>query len=34
MRIDNEETSNLKRHNVKDCPSHANKDMTLKRLLI
>ena len=30
MRTDHEEVLNLKRHNVKDCSSHANKDMILK----
>ena len=33
MRTDSEETPNLKRHNVKDCPSHANKDIILKRII-
>ena len=32
MRTDYEETQNLKRHSVKDCPYHANKDKTLKRI--
>ena len=32
MRIDYEETQNLKKHNVKDCPYHANKDKILKRI--
>ena len=31
MGTDYEETPNLKRHNVRDCPSHANEDMVLKR---
>ena len=33
MRTDYEETINLKRHNMKGCPSHANKDMILKRII-
>ena len=33
MRTDYEEVLNLKRHNVKDCSSHANKDMILKRII-
>ena len=32
VRTDYEERKNLKRHDVKDCPSHANKDMILKRI--
>ena len=32
MRTDYEETQNLKRYCVKDCPSHANKDIILKRI--
>ena len=32
MRTDYEERKNLKRHGVKNCPSHANKDMILKRI--
>ena len=32
MRTDYEETQNLKRYNVKDCPYHANKDIILKRI--
>ena len=32
IRTDNEETQNLKKHCVKDCPYHANKDKTLKRI--
>ena len=32
MRTDCEETINLERQNVKDCPSHANKNMILKRI--
>ena len=31
MRTDYEETQNLKKHIVKDCPYHANKDKILKR---
>ena len=31
MRTDYEETQNLKKHSVKDCPYHANKDKFLKR---
>ena len=31
MRTDYEETQNLKKHSVKDCPYHANKDKVLKR---
>ena len=31
MRTDYEETQNLKRYNLKDCPNHANKDKILKR---
>ena len=30
MRTDYEETQNLKKHSVKDCPYHANKDKILK----
>ena len=30
MRTDYEETQNLKRHDVKDCPYHANRDITFK----
>ena len=33
MSTDYEETPNLKRHNVKNCPSPANKDMILKRII-
>ena len=33
MRTDYEETLNLKRINVKDCPSHANKNMILRKIL-
>ena len=29
MRTDYEETQNLKRHDVKDCPNHANKDIII-----
>ena len=32
MRTDYEETQNLKKYNVKDCPHHANKDKILKRI--
>ena len=32
MTTDYEETQNLKKHSVKDCPSHANKDKILKRI--
>ena len=31
MRTDYEETQNLKKHSMKDCPYHANKDKILKR---
>ena len=31
MRTDFEETQNLKKHSVKDCPHRANKDKILKR---
>ena len=31
MRTDYEETQNLKKHSVKDCPYHANKDQILMR---
>ena len=31
MKTDSEETQNLKRYNVKDCPNHADKDKNLKR---
>ena len=31
-RTDYEETHNLKRYNVKNCPNHADKDKTLKRI--
>ena len=30
MRTDYEETQNLKRYSVKNCPYHANKDIVLK----
>ena len=33
MRTDYEETQNLKKHSVKDCPYHANKDKILKRII-
>ena len=32
MRTDYEETQNLKKHNVKDCPYHANRDKISKRI--
>ena len=32
MRTDYEETQNLKKHSVKDCPFHASKDKILKRI--
>ena len=32
MRTDYEETQNLKRYSVKDCPYHANKDKNFKRV--
>ena len=32
MRTDYEETQNLKKHSVKDCPYHAKKDKILKRI--
>ena len=32
MRTDYEETQNLKKHSMKDCPFHANKDKILKRI--
>ena len=32
MRTDYEETQNLKRYSVKDCPYHVNKDIILKRI--
>ena len=32
MRTDYEETQNLKRYSVKDCPYHANKNIILKRI--
>ena len=32
MRTDYEETENLKKYSVKDCPYHANKDEILKRM--
>ena len=32
MRTDYEETQNLKKHSVKDCPYHANKYKILKRI--
>ena len=32
MRTDYEEIQNLKKHSVKDCPYHANKDKILKRI--
>ena len=32
MKADYEATQNLKRYNVKDCPNHADKDKTVKRI--
>ena len=32
MRTDYEETQNLRRHDVKDCPYHAKKDIIFKRI--
>ena len=32
MRTDYEETQNLRKHTVKDCPYHAIKDKNLKRI--
>ena len=32
MRTDYEETQNLKKYSVKDCPYHANKDQILKMI--
>ena len=32
MKTDYEDTQNLKRYNVKDCPNHADKDKILKRI--
>ena len=32
MRTNYVDTPNLKRHNVKDCPVHANEDVILKRI--
>ena len=32
MRTDYEQTQNLKRYSVKDCPYHANKDKIFKRI--
>ena len=32
MKTDYEETQNLKRYNVKDCPNHADKDKILKKI--
>ena len=32
MKTDYEETQNLKRYNVKDCPNHADKDKILRRI--
>ena len=32
MKTDYEETQNLKRYNVKDCPNHADEDKILKRI--
>ena len=31
LRTDYEETQNLKRYSVKDCPYHANKDIIFKK---
>ena len=33
MKTDYEETQNLKKYNVKDCPNHADKDNFLKRMM-
>ena len=33
MRTDYEETTNLKRHRLEDCPNHANKDKLSKRII-
>ena len=33
MRTDYEETKNLKRYSVKDCPYHANKDIIFKKII-
>ena len=32
MKTDYEDTQNLMKHSVKDCPYHANKDKILKRI--
>ena len=32
MKTDYEETQNLKRYSVKDCPNHADKDKLFKRI--
>ena len=32
LKVDYEETQNLKRSSVKDCPNHADKDNILKRI--
>ena len=32
MKTDKEETTKLKKHRLKDCPTHANKDLVLKRI--
>ena len=32
MKTDYEETQNLKRYNVRDCPNHADKDKILRRI--
>ena len=32
MKNDYEETQNLKKNNVKDCPNHANRDNILERI--
>ena len=31
-KTDYEETQNLKKHSVEECPYHANKDKSLKRI--
>ena len=33
MRTDYEETPNLKKHQVKDCPTHATKVLVLRRII-
>ena len=32
MTTDYEEKPDLKKHQVKDCPTHANKDLVLKKI--